>query len=86
MLPTDMTEPKADSALAEAFIDEEDSGFTRVSKLRLERRLKERWRCKMKLHSFCFTEHSAAAVHIQLSSQNIDDWVNAMVCPFSRFF
>ncbi|KIM88756.1 hypothetical protein PILCRDRAFT_813733 [Piloderma croceum F 1598] len=58
----------------EVLSDKEAEEFS-LSKLRLKRRLHDRWKCKAKEHTYCYVD-ARLNLHIQLSDPNIDRWVD----------
>jgi hypothetical protein len=60
--------------------DGDDEGnFINLSKARHKRRLEGRWKCTVNQgHSYCYT-NTEPALHIPLTSDDIDTWVESMV-------
>jgi len=56
---------------------EDENDHTIYSKARFERRLRDRWRCKVKGHSCCFKDGESA--HIQLTEDHLKQWANICV-------
>ena len=55
----------------------EENEQTIYSKTRFERRLRDRWRCKVKGHSCCFRNGESA--HIPLTEDHLKQWANICV-------
>jgi hypothetical protein len=62
----------------EEVLSEKEAEEFSLSKLRLKRRLQDRWRCKTKGHTHCYVD-SRIDLHIQMSEWDIDQWVNRIV-------
>jgi hypothetical protein len=60
----------------EAHVHEEEYSNPRHREY-LERRLRDRWKCKVNGHTYCFT--GAESVHLQLTDDDIKEWVDKMV-------
>jgi hypothetical protein len=68
------------AAIAEApanQISDDDVEFTNRSKARFERRLRDRWICKVPDHTYCFTNRDG--VHISLNEDAMKTWASALV-------
>jgi len=64
-------------SVSEATPVEEENEHTIYSKARFERCLRDRWRCKVKGHSYCFKDGESA--HIQLMEDHLKQWANICV-------
>lgn len=58
--------------------------FAKLNEGRLARRLRDRWKCKVGEHSYCFK--TAESIHLQLTEGNIDEWANTIVRLHSFLF
>lgn len=57
--------------------EEEEKKHVKPSEARFERRLRDRYRCKINGHSCCFTD--SESVHVQLAENDIRQWAEMIV-------
>jgi hypothetical protein len=66
------------SATVSQDISQDDADYAERNKARFKKRLEDRWICKLPGHTYCFANLSN--LHVPLSQQDIETWVQCMVC------